>query len=262
MEVTNEPIDSTIPSGKVYKENALWAGAFLGGPLVAGYLLSENFKTLGQVEKVTPTWIITIVATIVIFGGIFLIPESVNIPNQLFPIAYTSIAYGVFTKYQKESALEHVQKGGLLHGWGRVVGVSVVGLLLTLIPIFGIAFATDPEPYVAEEVNVSTKWYGGSMRHEIDFYESNISDEEVDKIAEGFKATGFFDQSIRKYVYVVKDGEKYEMSISVMPGFVDDELALQPFVHLRDDMDKYLPRHKVEIYLVVDYIENVVKVLK
>ena len=254
----SEITDKTIPEGKIYKNRAFWVGTFLGGPLVAGYLFSENFKTLGQPDKVKPTWIITIIATIVIFSGVFMIPENINIPNQIIPIAYTAIAFGLFKKYQEEKTAEHINQGGLIHNWGRVIGVGVVGLLITMLPIFAIAYTSD----TIDQANVSTKTYGITVKHEIDFDKSNISETEVDKIAEGFRETGFFDLSVAKYVYVVKNGEKYEISISVVQGMENDTEALQPFVDLRTDMDNYYPNNKIEFKLVVDNLENVVKTLK
>ena len=213
----SETIDKTIPKGKIYKDRAFWVGTFLGGPLVAGYLFSENFKSLGQPEKVKPTWIITIIATVVIFGGIFMIPENINIPNQIIPIAYTAIAFGLFKKYQEEKAAGHIEQGGLIYGWGKVIGVAIIGLLITIVPIFTFACLSDS----IEQANISTKTYGVSVKHEIDFDESNISEVEVDRIAEGFRETGFFDLSVAKYVYVVKNGSKYYETSPVFPRRVE-----------------------------------------
>lgn len=255
-----ETIDNTItiPTAKIYKDGAFWVATFLGGPLVAGYLLTENFKSFGQPEKVKPTWIITIIATIVIFGAVFMIPENINIPNQIIPITYTAIAFGLFKKYQEEKVTEHIKQGGLIYGWGKVIGVGLIGLLITIVPIFTFAFLSDS----MEQANISTKTYGVTVKHEIDFDKSNISEAEVDEIAEGFRETGFFDRSVAKYVYVVKNGSKYEISISVVEGIENDAEALQPFVELRDEMDRYFPNNKVEFMLVVEYLDNVVKVLK
>lgn len=253
-----DTIDKQIPSGKIFKDRAFWVGIFLGGPLVAGYLFSENFKTFGQPEKVRPTWIISIIVTILIFGVIFLIPENINIPNQLIPIVYTAIAYGLFHKIQSEKAAQHVNSGGLIHSWGRVIGVGVIGLLITIIPIFAIAYTYD----TVEKASISTKTYGITVKHEIDFDKSNITEKEVDLIADGFIETGFFDLSVAKYVYVFKNGNTYELYISVIGGIENDPIALQPFIELRSQMDDYIPNMKIEIKLVVDNIENVVKTLK
>lgn len=253
-----DTIDKQIPSGKIFKDKAFWVGIFLGGPLVAGYLFSENFKAFGQSEKVRPTWIISIIVTILIFGGVFLIPENINIPNQLIPVVYTAIAYGLFHKIQSERATQHISSGGLVHNWGRVIGVGVIGLLITILPVFAIAYTYD----TVEQANITTKTYGATVKHEIDFDKSNITEKEVDMIADGFIEAGFFDLSVAKYVYVTKNENKYELYISVIKGIENDPVALQSFIELRSQMDEYIPNMKIEMKLVVDYIENVVKTLK
>jgi hypothetical protein len=258
MEETIDAIDNPVPNGKLFKDRAFWVGTFLGGPLVAGYLFSENFKVLGESEKVKPTWIITIVATIFIFGGIFLIPDNINIPNQIIPIAYTAIAFGLFKKYQKEKTDIHINKGGLIHSWWKVIGVSVISLLITLLPVFAYVYKSDP--YIFE--SVSTQTYGTTVKHEIDFVEKNISSHEVDEIADAFIATGFFDLSVEKYVYLEKNDTDYVISISVIQGTGKDSEALQPFIELRNQMDDYFPQNSIQFNLVVDYLDNVVKVLK
>ncbi len=254
----NDTVDQTLPLGKIYKDKAFWVGTFLGGPLVAGYLFTENFKTLGQPEKVKPTWIISVIATLVIFGGIFWIPGNIPIPNQIIPIVYSAIAFGLFKKYQEENASKHIYNGGLVYSWGKVIVVGIIGLLITLAPIFTYVYLTD----TLEQANISTKIYGETVKHEIDFDQSNISEQEIDKIGAGFVETGFFDLSIAKYIYVVKNGTKYEISISSIQGIEKDEDALKEFGTLRNQMDGYLPNKKVEFKLVVDYLDNVVKVLK
>ena len=254
----NETIDSEIPKGKIFKDKAFWVATFLGGPLVAGYLFAKNFKTLGQPEKVKPTWIIAIITTIVIFGGVFLIYENINIPNQIIPIAYSAIAIGLFKKYQEEKANEHIKFGGLIYGWWKVIGVSIIGGVITIMPIFAIAYTFD----ALEQANITTKQYGQTVKHEISYDKTNISDKEVDKIANAFIETGFFDLSVAKYVFAVKNGNKYEISISVIQGIENDQEALQPFVELRTEMDEFFPKNDIEFKLVIDNLDNVVKTLK
>lgn len=254
----NETIDNEIPKGKIFKDKAFWVGTFLGGPLVAGYLFAENFKVFGQPEKVKQTWIIAIITTIVIFSGVFLIPENINIPNQIIPIAYSAIAIGLFKKYQEEKANEHIKIGGLIYSWWKVIGVSIIGLLITITPIFAIVYTSD----AMEQANISTNQYGQTVKHEISYDKTNISEKEVDKIADSFRETGFFDLSVAKYVFVVKNGEKYEISISVIQGMENDVGALQPFIDLRTEMDKLFPNNNIEFKLVVDNLDNVVKILK
>ena len=85
-------LNNNIPSQKIYKDKEIYVGTFLGGPLVAGYLMANNFKVFGESNKGKRTWMYTIITTIVIFGGIFLIPNIDKIPNQIIPLIYTGIA--------------------------------------------------------------------------------------------------------------------------------------------------------------------------
>ncbi|MDA6069855.1 hypothetical protein NJT12_09510 [Flavobacterium sp. AC] len=90
--VIEKSVFEEIPTEKIYSEKAIRVGTFLGGPLVAGYFMAENFKVFGDYNKVRNTWIITILSTIVIFSLIFMIPEDVKIPNIVFPFIYMGIA--------------------------------------------------------------------------------------------------------------------------------------------------------------------------
>jgi hypothetical protein len=70
-----ETIEIKIPTKKIYKENSIYAGTFLGGPLVSGYLIAENFKAFNEPKKAKMTCLFALIASIIIFGGIFLIPN-------------------------------------------------------------------------------------------------------------------------------------------------------------------------------------------
>ena len=188
-----------IPIGKIYKDRAIYVGTFLGGPLVAGYLIAENFKVFNQVHRVMKTWIYSIITTIVIFGGIFLIPESVKIPNQIIPIIYTVIAYYLVQLYQGPKITAHINAGGRIYSWWRTIGVGLIGLAITIIPIFGIAYFSN----TATNAVITTKTYS-VMKHEIAFDKNNISESEVDKIADSFTKAAFFDQVAKKCVFAKK----------------------------------------------------------
>jgi hypothetical protein len=200
----NQILDEQTTPKKIYKDKAFWVGTFLGGPLVAGYLFSENFKTLEQPEKVKTTWVITIFATVLIFGGIFLIPENINLPNQIIPIAYTAIAYGLFKSQLEEKTNKYIKSGGLIYSWWKVIGVGIIGLLISTLTIVAFAYASE----TIEQTEITTKTYGQTVKHEIAFDKKNISENEVDEIADGLRETEFFDFSNAKYVYAVKNGKK------------------------------------------------------
>lgn len=122
-----------IPTYKIYKERAIWVGTFLGGPLVAGYLIAENFKAFNEIEKAKKTWLFAIISTILIFGGIFLIPETIKIPNQIIPIIYTAIAYYLAKHFQEKKMIEHIENGGEYYSWWRIIAIGVIGIFISII---------------------------------------------------------------------------------------------------------------------------------
>lgn len=110
----------------------LWVASYLGGPLVAGYILAHNYKAFGQYERAQQAWIWSVVVTIVVFISIAMIPESVNIPNFVIPLIYTGIAAIVFHKTLQSSTDEHLEQAGPKQSWWVVFGAAVVGLIATI----------------------------------------------------------------------------------------------------------------------------------
>ena len=133
------------PTFKLYKDRAIYVGTFLGGPLVAGYLAAENFKQLGQTNKVKTTWIIAICATVVIFGGVFLIPIMEKIPNYIIPLIYTAIAQFLVQKFQGAAIKTHIETGGQTFSTWRAVWIGLVGLVILVAIIFSIILLTNKE---------------------------------------------------------------------------------------------------------------------
>jgi len=252
-----ETLDIQTPTNKIYKDRAIWVGTFLGGPLAAGYLIAENFKAFNETDKAKKTWIYAIIATVIVFGGVFLIPDNVKIPNQIIPLIYTAIAYYLVQNFQGQSISAHINSGGQLFSWWRTIAVGLIGLAITIIPIFGFALLSD----VNTNAGTDTKTYG-IMKHEIAFDKNNVSENEVNKIADGLIKTTFFDEAVTKYVYATKVNNNFELSISVVDGIANDSQALQPFLDLRTDLQTLFPNNKIIFKLVVDNLDNVVKTIE
>jgi uncharacterized membrane protein YkvI len=140
-----EDLLSAPSNFKLYKDRAVWTGTFIGGPLVAGYIAAENFKQLGQQQKVKSVWIIAITTTIVIFGGIFLIPDIEKIPRYIIPLIYTGIAQYLVQKYQGTAIKEHIEKGGQTYPIWRAVLIGLIGLTIIVAVIFVVVLLTNRE---------------------------------------------------------------------------------------------------------------------
>ena len=81
----------------------------------------------------------------------------------------------------------------------------------------------------------------------------------MDRIADAFTKTVFFDQASAKYVYAKKVGNNIELSISCNQSVTSTEEASAPFIQLQTDMQSLFPDHRIILNLVVDDLDNVVK---
>jgi hypothetical protein len=129
-----------VTTKKTYKDQAIRVATFLGGPLVAGYLIAENYKAFNELEKVKMTWVYTVVATVVIFGGVFFIPDSVNIPKIIIPLVYSWVTFYIVQSFQGAQMKTHMEQGGETFSWGRTLLIGLIGAVVTLAPIVIIVY--------------------------------------------------------------------------------------------------------------------------
>ena len=250
----NQATDMTEKKRKVYPMNSIVGGTFLGGPLAAGYLISENFKTLDQKEKVLPTWAITVAASMVIFGSIFLIPDSVKIPNQLIPLIYTAIVYFIVNKIQGDKIKAYTSEAGNAFSAWRSAGISLICAIVTVIPIFAYVFLTDPT------INATTKAYG-NLKHEI-YFTRNVSEAEADQVATALTEIRFFDEGQQESIFLDKKGNQYIISIPLIKDAWNEPEVVNYYDRLRADVQTFFSTSKVAINLCSDDVADVKKTLK
>ena len=136
-----EDIFPERPTNKLFTENAIRIGTFLGGPLVAGYLIAENFRQLGETKKIQTTWLIAIAATVIVFVIAWFLPKKT--PPYIIPIAYTVGAYELAKKLLGEKIKAHIAAGGQTWPLGRAVVAGVIGLVIIVAIIFAVFSFTD-----------------------------------------------------------------------------------------------------------------------
>lgn len=81
-------------------------------------------------------------------------------------------------------------------------------------------------------------------------------------LAEAFKATGFFSNDGKTYVYPKKVGNNYEISLSGGESKADLPAAAEYFTQLRNDLQVYFPKNHIVINLVIGDLDNVVQRLE
>jgi hypothetical protein len=243
-----EQAEQTItPVKKVYKDMKIWIATFIGGPLAAGYVIAENFKAIGEPHKVKKTWIYTILASALIFAGLFFIPGADQIPNKVIPAIYTAAAYLIVHYFQHAKITSFVNSGGQVHGWGRALGVGFVGGVITLLPI----------AVMAQMSNTTSSVYG-KAKNEIGFDANNISQAEIDEIAAVLTENGLFTDRKKIILYVKELDNNYEISMSIDESAINNEDVLRTLTEFRDQIQPSFPHHGIVLNLCFNNLDNVV----
>ncbi|MFI0431215.1 hypothetical protein [Mariniflexile sp. HMF6888] len=150
MTETINQVENTSKNIKLYSSKAISGATFLGGPLAAGYLISENFKALNKPDEGRKSLIIGIITTIILFGGLFMFPEKIidKIPRQLIPLIYTGIIWVIVEWTQGDSLKAHKEYGNSFFSGWKAAGIGLISLVIIGIGIFGYTFlSTDNEVY-------------------------------------------------------------------------------------------------------------------
>ena len=135
-----------VPDFKLHKKRTITICTFLTGPLVAGYLIAENFNQLNERRNAIKTWIFTILGTSILFSSV-LIPALEKIPNILFIILYTIMASYFVQRFQQAKIRLHMEKGGQFFSVWRAVLASIICLALSFALVFLILFIAAPETF-------------------------------------------------------------------------------------------------------------------
>lgn len=240
--------------GKIYKDKEIWVGALLGGVLAAGYMIAHNYKTFGAADKARKTWLVTVAALVFLLYISFFAPYFDRVPGTFFSLVLAGITVVLVQMYQGENIKAHVSAGGRIHSWWTTLGVSLVGAVVSVLLFLGAGFVIDS----IANANITTKTYG-TMRNEINFDQSNITESEVDALAGALDKKGFFDDQGKWYLFARKDGDVYEITVSVTRAAVTDKEHLEFFSRLREEVQAQFPNNKIVINLAVENLRTVAK---
>ncbi len=130
---------------KFYSQKTIGIATFIGGPLAAGYLIRENYRALDKPDEAKNSLLIGIITTIILFGGIFMIPESImgKVPNQIIPLIYTGITYLIVEKIHGKVLKKHKElKNEFFSGW-KATGIGLISLIIISTVIFGYTYLSS-----------------------------------------------------------------------------------------------------------------------
>lgn len=210
-------------SQKIFTKKSILFASFLGGPLVAGFLIYKNYRVFEKYETAQKSLIISIVCTIIIFSGIFLIPSNIidKFPNSLIPFIYTGIIALIINKYQDNLINDYLANGGLKASNWVAAGYSLVGLIIILLFIIPIAISLPQSGYEKE-----SKIYNKVLLHSSKKLDIKISE----RIIAAIKQTEFMDVNQESDLFLNEENNQYILKF-VLPNFasLSDSLFLHDF---------------------------------
>jgi len=156
---------------KFYSQRAIGIATFLGGPLAAGYLVRENYLALNKSDEAQKAFFYGLLATVAVFGFIFMMPESImeKVPNQIIPLIYTAIIYYVVEQTQGETLKLHKELGNEFYSGWKAARVGFVSLLLLVAVIFGYVFLFENEGDLLE-YDKKMELYSKNETASLEFY--------------------------------------------------------------------------------------------
>lgn len=156
---------------KFYSQRAIGIATFLGGPLAAGYLLRENYLALNKPDEAKKAFVYCILATVFVFGFIFIMPESImeKVPNQIIPLVYTAIIYYVVEKTQGETLKLHKELGNEFYSAWKAARVGFVSLIFLVLVIFGYVFLFEKDENL-ELYDAKMELFSKNEKESIEFY--------------------------------------------------------------------------------------------
>lgn len=134
---------------KLYSLKSINFATFFGGPIAAGFLVRQNYLALDEPEKAKNSFLIGIISTILLFVGIFSIPEEIinKIPNAVIPLIYTGIIAKVVDSKQGEVLKKHSEEENEFYSGWRATGIGLLFSLIIFAGIFGHAYLSTPKEY-------------------------------------------------------------------------------------------------------------------
>jgi hypothetical protein len=148
MESREQEINPYIPpqasadvttTGRFYTPLQICLGAFLGGPLAAGYFYSRDHILFGSPGKAWTSLVLSGVILCCLFAFGISFPSFARHGNEIIPPAIIAGMYRWFAQKTFDQAISlRRDKGWTAYSWWRAIGLSIIGLTLTLAVLFAL----------------------------------------------------------------------------------------------------------------------------
>lgn len=240
-------------SQKVFTNKAISIATFFGGPIAAGILISKNFKVFGNENAARNSIFIGFLSTVVLFLGIFMIPEHIidKIPQAIIPAIYTAIIAGLVEKFQGQKIKEFLAENGQKASNWRAAGYGLLGLATIAVFLIVMIFAMPTEDYEKSlSVNENVSLY----------YSKEFDELKSQRVATVIKQSGFMDGIEGADLFLSDEKEYYRLKF-VLPDksvlsdtmLISDFNGFEKYINYNVNLDKSIEIGFTDINLLENY---------
>lgn len=210
---------------KLFTEKQVDISAILAGPIPPGLLIFQNYKVLGKEKQAYIALASTLIFTVLFFYGLFQIPQDIlnRIPGFFFTAFYGVLVFLFFRYFLAKEVNEAFESGAKKYSNWSVAGVTLIGLVINLALILGLAI--DQPLYDGEVRGVN----GNEL-----YFNQSVPEEEVDKLAEILLFTDFFGKDYENVVRMQLLNDEYLFTIMVDEGLWSDREIIVYFNSMKE----------------------------
>lgn len=240
-ELITSPTSPINYKGRLYKTRSLYLAALLGGPFASAYIISHNFRALGQKKKSIITWLALIILLIIAYGVDLVVPKF---PNYLFGLAALGLSVSAMNKYQDKAVEQYVEEGHIPYSNWRGLTIGLLSLSIILLLVFGCSYAVD---YIENsQAKTEAVFMKGCSAY---FRPDNIKKIEVERLASELYKHKFLKDSDSCAAIISKEGRMLVYHFSYLDSVWKKEEYVNYFRAIKDSIQKDFPREIISFYI-------------
>lgn len=213
----------------IFTEKQVDISALLAGPIPPGILIYRNYMALGKTGQAYVTLATTLIFTMAFFYALLHIPDAIveKIPGAAFSVLYGILIFIFFRLFMAREVTSAMTAGIARRGsnWS-VTGITVLGLVINLGIIFGLAAGQPVYEGIRMEVD------GNDL-----YYLEPVTEQNAQKLADVLKTSGFFGHDLRNVVRLEFDDSEYLITVVANEQYWKHEGMINYFKGLRVTME-------------------------
>ena len=134
------PIEAAVPEqgARLYRVSGILIGTFMGTPLATGWLISRNYRALGDAGRAQQAILYGAIATVLLVAIVLVVPEK--IPAFVFTLPQL-IAAAHLAKHLQGDRIEEYKASNRTYSNWRAFGVGLLCCVVAIVVILPVVVA-------------------------------------------------------------------------------------------------------------------------